>query len=81
MTEEFRMVSIFFENADIEIIIKRPITAKQVVGPRRIEHCRFKHLIFVIWKQWNETDFSFQYLWSQVQQESLMSLKLCWIIG
>ena len=57
------------------------VAAKQVVWSWRSWHWWLKCLIFVFWKQWNEADFSFQQLWGQVQQKSLMSLKHWWIIG
>ena len=76
-----RNIWLIFENADIEIMMKCLVATKQVVGHWRSWYWWLKCLIFVFWKQWNETDFSFQQLWGQVQQKSLMSLKHWWVIG
>ena len=76
-----RNIWLIFENADIEIISKCLVATKQVVWSWRSWHWWLKCLIFVFWKQWNEADFSFQKLWGQVQQKSLMSLKRWCVIG
>ena len=52
-----RNIWLIFENADIEIISKCIVAAKQVVWFWGSWHWWLKCLIFVFWKQWDEAYF------------------------